>query len=62
MLYDDRIDIFEGTDITKTSASKERDISHYCYSLNKGFEFQPYVCNRCYDLLMMSMNLGDIYI
>ena len=59
MLYDDRIDIF--IDITKTSASKECDICHYCYSLNKGFEFQPYVCNRCYDLLM-SMNLGDIYI
>ena len=24
--------------------------------------FQPNVCNRCYDLLMMSMNLSDIAI
>ena len=28
--------------------------------LNKGFKFQPYVCNRCHDLLMMSMNLSSI--
>ena len=26
------------------------------------FKFQPYVCNRCHDLLMMSMNLSNIYI
>ena len=32
----------------------------YWYFLNKGFKFQPYVCNRCHDLLMMSMNLSDI--
>ena len=24
------------------------------------FKFQPYVCNRCHDLLMMSMKLSDI--
>ena len=28
--------------------------------LNKGFTFQSYVCNRCYDLVMMSMNLSNI--
>ena len=28
--------------------------------LNKGFKFQPRVCNRCQDLLMMSINLSDI--
>ena len=25
----------------------------------KGFKFPPYVCNRCHDLLMMSMNLSN---
>ena len=30
--------------------------------LNKGFEFQPNVCDRCHDLLMMSMNLSDVAI
>ena len=28
--------------------------------LDKGFKFQPNVCNGCHDLLMMSMNLSDI--
>ena len=29
MLYYDRIDIFEGIDVDKTSASKEFDVCHY---------------------------------
>ena len=60
MLYFDRIDISEGIDVSKTSASKDCDVCHYSYFLNKGFKFQPYVCNRCHDFLMMSMNLNDI--
>ena len=26
------------------------------------FEFQPYECNKCHDLLLMSVNLSDIAI
>ena len=62
MLYFDRIDVSEGIDVNKTSASKECDICHYWYFLNYSFKFQPNVCNRCHDLLMMSMNLSDIAI
>ena len=62
MLYFDRIDISEGIDVNKTSASKECDICHYWYFLNYSFKFQPNACNRCHDLLMMSMNLNDIAI
>ena len=62
MLYFDRIDVSERIDVNKTSKSKERDICHYWYFLNKGFKFQPKVCNRCHDLLMMSMNLSVIAI
>ena len=29
MLYFDRIDVSEGTDVNKTSASKECDVFHY---------------------------------
>ena len=29
MLYHDKIDAFEGTDVNKTSESKECDICHY---------------------------------
>ena len=44
------------------SASKECDICHYWYFLNYSFMLQLNVCNRCHNLLMMSMNLSDIAI
>ena len=62
MLHYDRIDVSEGIDVNKTSASKECNICHYWYFLNYSFTFQPNFCNRCHDLLMMSMNLSDIVI
>ena len=42
MLYCDRIDVSEGNDINKTSASKTYDI---WYFLNYSFRFQPNVYN-----------------
>ena len=54
MLYYERIDISEGTDINETSASKECDTCHYWYF------YLSYLCNKCDDLLMMSMSLSDI--
>ena len=60
MLYYDRIDVSKGIDINKTSKSKEWDICHYWYFLDKDFNFQLHVCNGCHDLLMMSLNLSDI--
>ena len=62
MLYYDRIDVCEGIDVNKTSASRERDVCHYWCFLNYSFKFQPNICNRCYDLLMMSINLTVIAI
>ena len=44
------------------SKSKECNICHYWYFLNRVIKFQSYVCNRCHDLLMMSMYLSDIAI
>ena len=60
MLSYDRTDISEGIDVNKTSASKECDTCRYF--LNYSFKFQPNVCYRCHDLLMMSVNLSDIAI
>ena len=45
MLYFDVIDVSEGIDINKTSASKMCDISYYWYFFNYSFKFQPNVCN-----------------
>ena len=46
-----------GIDVNKTSKLKECGICHYWYFLNKSFKFQPNICNRCHDLLKMSMKL-----
>ena len=62
MLCYDRIDVSEGIDVNKTSASEESDIFHYWYLVNYSFEFQPNVCNRCHDLLMMSIKFSSITI
>ena len=43
MPYFDRIDVSEGTDFNKTSASRECDVSHYQYFLSCSFKFQPEV-------------------
>ena len=40
MLYFDRIDVSERTEVNKASESKECDICHYCYFSKKGFKFQ----------------------
>ena len=39
MLYFDRIDVFEGTNVNKTSASKKCHICHYWYFLKRVFKF-----------------------
>ena len=53
MLYHYRIEFYRGINVNKTSESKECDICHYWYFLDKGFTFQSYICNRCHDLVMM---------
>ena len=57
MPYYDRIDVSEGIDVSKTSQSKDCDVCHYWYFLNKGVKFQSYVCNRCHNLLMILLTL-----
>ena len=60
MLYFDQINISEGFDVNKTSASKKCDVCHYWYFLNNSFKVQVNACNASHDLLMMSMNISDI--
>ena len=51
MLEYERIDISEGIDINKTNLSKECDICHCWYFKDIGFKYEPYLCNRCRDLM-----------
>ena len=59
MLEYNRIDISEVIDINKTSASNKCDICHYWYFLYKNFNYEPYLCNGCHDLMQKTMNLND---
>ena len=54
MLEYDRIDTSKGIDIYiyKTNASRECDICHYWYN------YEPYLCNGCHDLMQKAMNFN----
>ena len=60
MLQYGRIDISEGIDTNKTSASKTCNICHYWYFLDKKFDYESYLCNGCHDLMQKAMNFNDI--
>ena len=66
MLYYDRINVSEGIDVDIDVdidvESKQCDICRYWHFIKKEFKSQPNVCNRCHDLLMMSIDLSDIAI
>ena len=60
MLEYERIDISEG--VNKTKLSKECDICHYWYFKDIGFEYEPYLCNACHDLMQKAMSFNNIAI
>ena len=62
MVEYDTIDISEGIDINKTNASKECDICHYWYLLDKNFNYEPYLYNGCHDLMEKVKNFNDVAI
>ena len=62
MLKYQKTDVFEGTDVNKTSASKECEICHYWFLKDIGFKFEEHVCNGCHDLLTMVYSLENIAI
>ena len=48
--------------IRQVNQKKAILICHNRYFLDKGFMFQPNICNECHYLLMMSMNLSEIIV
>ena len=62
MLQYQTIDVSEGVDVNKTSASEECELCHYWFFKDVGFKFEEHVCNRCHDLLMMAYFLKNIVI
>ena len=62
MLQYQKIDVSEGIDVNKTSASKECKLCHYWLFKDVGFKFEWHVCNGCHDLLTMAYSLKSIVI
>ena len=62
MLEYDRIDIFEGIGVNKTSLSKEFDVCHYWYFKDIGFKYEPYLFNGCHDLMQNVMSFNNVAI
>ena len=60
MLVNNRIDISEGIDVNKTSASKECDMFHRWYFKDISFTYDPYLCNGCHYLMQESMSFNDV--
>ena len=58
----DKIDISEDIDTNKTSTSKECNICHYWYFLDKNFNYEPYLCNECQDLMQKVMSFKNVAI
>ena len=56
------IDISEGTDVNKMSASKECDIFHYWYFKDIDFKYEQYLCNGCHDLMQKAMSFNNVAI
>ena len=62
MLQYQNIDVPEGIDANKTSASKECEVYHYWHFKDVGFKFEPYACNKCHYVLMTAYELKNIAI
>ena len=60
MLECDRIDISEVIATNKTSGSKECNIYHYWYFLDKNFNYGLYLCNGCHDLIQKAVSFKNV--
>ena len=57
MLQFEKIDVSEGIDVNKTSASNKCELCHYWFFKDIGFTFEEHVCNGSHDLLTIAHSL-----
>ena len=57
MLQCEKISTSEGIGTNKINASEECELCHYWYLKVVGFKFEPYVCNKCHDILITASEL-----
>ena len=61
MLEYERIHVLKGIDVNKSNGrSKECDFCHYWYFLDKNFNYEPYLCNGCHDLMQKAVSFINV--
>ena len=60
MLQYQKIDVSEGIDVNKTSASKECELCHYRFFKDIGFKFEEHAFNKCHGLLTIAYSVKYI--
>ena len=60
MLKYERIDVSEGSDVNKSDKSKECNLCHHWYFLDKNFNYEPYLCNGCHDLMEKTVSFKNV--
>ena len=51
--------IFQKALIQINKCIKKCNICHYWYFLDKNFNYDPYLCNGCYDLMQKAMSFKN---
>ena len=46
--------------MNKSDGSKECDLCHYWYFLDKNFNYEPYLCNGCHDLMQKTVSFNNV--
>ena len=46
--------------MNKSDGSKECDLCHYWYFLDKSFNYEPYLCNGCHDLMQKTVSFNNV--
>ena len=61
MLEYRRTHVLEEIDADKLSdKSKECDLCHYWYFVDKNFNYEPYLCNGCHDMMMKTVSFNNV--
>ena len=51
MLVYGKFNISDGIDVDKSDKSKDCMLCHYWYFLDKNFNYGPYLCDKCYNMM-----------
>ena len=61
MLEYETILVLEEIDVNKSrDKSKECDLCHYWHFIDKNFNYEPYLCNACHDLMTKAVSFNDV--